>query len=140
MQCSTCTVFIDLCSSSKRSELNCPVVEIWKFRNIPSLFLMTGSLCHEVCWFGFYGISTLVGYLMLNPFLYKLTVLFQIIQFCISIVFVHTLLNIKTVLFQTIQFSVGTVSRSKQFHFKQFRRPYKTVPFQTVQFSISTQF
>ena len=46
-------------------------------------------------WFGlpwFYGISTFVGYLMPNPFLY-----------------------IYTVLFQTIQFSI-----QKQFYFKQF--------------------
>ena len=32
----------------------------------------------------FYGISTIVGYLMPNPFLYIKTVLFQTIQFCIS--------------------------------------------------------
>ena len=36
------------------------------------------------------------------------TVLIQTIQFSISIVFVHTQLNIKTVLFQTIQFSIST--------------------------------
>ena len=30
--------------------------------------------------FGFYGISTIVDYLMPNPFLYKQTVLFQTIQ------------------------------------------------------------
>ena len=45
-------------------------------------------------WFGlvyFYGISTIVGYLMPNPFLYILTVLFQTIQFSISTVFcLHT--------------------------------------------------
>ena len=36
-------------------------------------------------WFGLvYGISTIVGYLMLNPFLYIETVLFQTIQFSIS--------------------------------------------------------
>ena len=45
-----------------------------------------------------------------------------------SIVFVHTQLNVKTVLFQTIQFSISTVSMPK------------TVLFQTVQFNISTQF
>ena len=37
-----------------------------------------------VCLFGFYCISTFVGYLMPNPFLYKLTVLFKIIPFSIS--------------------------------------------------------
>ena len=36
-----------------------------------------------VCLFGFYGISTYVGYLMTNPF-YTKTVLFQAIQFVIS--------------------------------------------------------
>ena len=33
---------------------------------------------------GFYGISTFVGYLMPSPFLYKLSVLFQAIQFSIK--------------------------------------------------------
>ena len=59
---------------------------------------------------------------MPNPFLYKLTVLFQTIQvnicsqtvliqpiqFTISIDFVYTQLNVKTVPFQTIQFSIST--------------------------------
>ena len=36
------------------------------------------------------------------------TVLIQLIQFSISIDFVYTKLNLKTVLFQTIQFSIGT--------------------------------
>ena len=52
-------------------------------------------------WFGliwFYGISTIVGYLMPNPFLYIKTVLFQTIQFNLS-------LNVKIVLFQITQFS-----------------------------------
>ena len=40
--------------------------------------------CLFVFLFGFYGVSTFVGYLMPNPFLYKLTVLFQTIQFRIS--------------------------------------------------------
>ena len=55
-------------------------------------------------------------------------VLIQTIQFNISMVFVHTQLNVKTVLFQTIQFSLSTVLMSK------------TVLFQTIQFCISTQF
>ena len=54
-------------------------------------------------------------------------VLIQTIQFCISIVFVNTHLDVKTVLFQTIPFNLSTVSMSK------------TVPFQTIQFYISTQ-
>ena len=37
---------------------------------------------------GFYGISTFVGYLMPNPFLYKYSVLFQTIQFSMSTQFV----------------------------------------------------
>ena len=41
----------------------------------------------------FYGISTIVGYLMPNPFLYKQTVLFQTIQFSIQS-------NVKTVNFK----------------------------------------
>ena len=43
------------------------------------------TVIHQVfvCLFGFYGISTFVGYLMPNPFLYKLTILFKI-QFSIS--------------------------------------------------------
>ena len=58
----------------------------------------------------FYSISTFVGYLMPNSFLYKLSVLFQAIQFIqtvliqpiqfsISIDFVYTQLNVKTVLY-----------------------------------------
>ena len=39
---------------------------------------------HLVSLFGFYGISTFVGYSTPNPFLYKWTVLFQTIQFNIS--------------------------------------------------------
>ena len=55
--------------------------------------------------------------LMPNPFsyIYIYTVLFQTIQFLISIVFVYTQFIIKTVLFQTIQFSM-----QKQFYFTQF--------------------
>ena len=44
-----------------------------------------------------WDIPTFLGYLMPNLFLYKYTILFQTIQFSISIVFV------KTVLLQTIQ-------------------------------------
>ena len=84
------------------------------------------------CLFGFYGISTFVGYLMPNPFytnksyfkqfslawVHSLskTFLFQAIQFServqiktilfsISIGFVYTQLNVKIVLFQITQFS-----------------------------------
>ena len=37
------------------------------------------------CLVRFYGISTFVGYLMPNPFLYKQSVLFQTIQFILGI-------------------------------------------------------
>ena len=90
---------------------------------------------YGLVWFGmvgFYGISTFVGSLMPNPFLFKESGPFQAIQFNISlskiflfqavqlsqivliqtihfsiridisIVFVCTQLNVKTVLFQTI--------------------------------------
>ena len=40
-----------------------------------------------ICFILFYGISTIVGYLMSKPFLYIKTILFQIIQFSISIQF-----------------------------------------------------
>ena len=126
--------------------------------NIRLQYLKSDNYMQIICLFVFYGISTFVGYLMPNPFLYKWTVLFQTIQvsistqfncpkhfyfklfifnrtvqiqtiqFSISIVFIHTQLNVKTILFQTIQFGVSTVSMSK------------TVLFQTIQFSISTQF
>ena len=82
--------------------------------------------------FGFYGISTFVGYLMPNPF-YTKTVLFQTIHFSISTVelpktfLFQAIQFIQTVLIQTIQFSVSTVLMSK------------TVQFKTIQFSISTQ-
>ena len=62
-----------------------------------------------VCLFGFYSITTFVGYLMPNPFLYKWTVLFQIIQFSIS-----TQFNCQKHFYFT-QFSF-----IKQFYFKQF--------------------
>ena len=48
------------------------------------------TLNNQMFWFGlvwFYGISTVVGYLMPNPFLYRSTVLFQTIQFSISRLF-----------------------------------------------------
>ena len=42
-------------------------------------------VCVNVRWLvGFYGTSTFVGYLTPNPFLYELSVLFQIIQSSMS--------------------------------------------------------
>ena len=58
---------------------------------------------------GFYGVLTIVGYLISNPFYaYKQ---FYFKQFSLAQVqfFVYTQLNVKTVLFQTIQFSTSTV-------------------------------
>ena len=46
--------------------------------------------------FGFYGISTFVGYLMLNLFLYKFSVLFQTIQFSVSTQFKYQNISIST--------------------------------------------
>ena len=60
-----------------------------------------------VCLFEIYSISTIEGYLMPNPFLYKKTVAFQTIQFSVSIYSIT-----KTVPFQTIQFSTSTVFSS----------------------------
>ena len=53
--------------------------------------------------FGFYGISTIVGHLMPNPFLYIKTVLFQTVQFSIN-----TQFKCEQVLFQAVQFSRST--------------------------------
>ena len=58
--------------------------------------------------FGFYGISTFVGYLKPNPFLYKQSVLFQTIQFSKSTVSMS-----KTVLFQTIPSSISMQFKCK---------------------------
>ena len=93
--------------------------------------------CSMVGWlFGFYGISTFVGYLTPNRFLCKKSILFQIILFSMSTQFnfqknisisnysvysnnsnsanfVYTQLNVKTVLYIAIQFSVSRVSMTK---------------------------
>ena len=81
-----------------------------------------------------YGISTFVGKLMPNSFLYNKSVLFQTIQFRMSTQFncqKHFYLKLFSLfkkLYITIQFSVSTVSMSK------------TVQFHTIQFSINKQF
>ena len=49
------------------------------------------KLGHYTDWLGFYVISTFVGYLTPNTFLYKLSVLFQAIQFSMSIQFVKNI-------------------------------------------------
>ena len=48
------------------------------------------------------------GLIVKNISISSYLVLIQIIQFSISLVFVHTQLNVKTVLFQTIQFCIST--------------------------------
>ena len=79
-------------------------------QSVPTLYRVPIlNLSLFVCLLGFYGISTFVAYLMPNSSLYKWTVLIQIIQFSISIVFIHTQLSVKTVLFQTIQFSISPI-------------------------------
>ena len=59
--------------------------------------------------FGFYGISTFVGYLTPNPFLYKKSVLFQTIQFSMN-----TQFNYQK------HFYFKLFCLTKQFLFKQF--------------------
>ena len=72
-------------------------------------------------WFSFMVHQSL--YVINAKSILNMTVLFQTIQFNISIVFfffVYTQLIVKTVLFQTIQFSISTQFEcQKQFHFKQ---------------------
>ena len=50
------------------------------------------TLNNSVCLFGLYVILTFVGYLTPNPFLYKLTLLFQInsILYKYSFLFTHS--------------------------------------------------
>ena len=73
--------------------------------------------CFGLVWFGgFYGISTFVGYLMPNPFLCKLSLLFKTIQFSIITQFnfqKHFYFKLFKQLYITIQFSVNTVFMSK---------------------------
>ena len=69
-------------------------------------------------WFvGFYGISTLLGYLTPNPFLCKYSILFQTIQFSISTQFncqKHFYFKLYKQLYVTIQLSENTVLMSKK--------------------------
>ena len=96
------------------------------------------SSSRDVCLFKFYDVSTFVGYLMPNLFLYKWTVLFQTIQFSITTQFNCKNISIssnsvKSVLVQTIQFSISIVFVHTQLN-------VKTVLFQTTRFSLSTEF
>ena len=51
---------------------------------------MVHALCKESWLVVFYGISTIVGYLMPHPFLYQL-ILFQTIQFSLSTQFIKNI-------------------------------------------------
>ena len=81
-------------------------VLFWVLWHINNRSVWLGSV---LCYINHYRL------LMPNQFLNVWIVLFQTIQFSISIVFVYTQLNVKRVLFQTIQFNI-----QKQFHFEQF--------------------
>ena len=68
------------------------------------LFLSIQFSMSHLIWFGLvclYGISTIAGYLMPNPF-------YTYNQFYFSpFFFIYTELKVKTILFQTIQFSIN---------------------------------
>ena len=70
----------------------------------------------------FYGIPTIVGYLMPNLFIdINSSISNNSVKHKYSFFFVYTQLNVKTSLFQTIQFSIGKQFKwQKQFYFKQF--------------------
>ena len=74
--------------------------------NMIKKWLKFNWIVRDLVWL--YGISTIVGYLMPNPFLYIKTHPFQTIQFSISIVFGFHSVIVKTVLFQAIQFRIST--------------------------------
>ena len=94
----------------------------------------------------FYDISTIVGYLIPNPFLYIKTVLFQTIQFSSSMQFkwqkqiyfkLFSLVN-KVKCFQVFLCITNISIKHQSFIYMQLN--VQTVLFQTIQFSISTQF
>ena len=68
------------------------------------------QVLHYIWLFDFYGISTFVGYLMPNSFLYNNQLYFK--QF--GLVAVHSLI-VKTFLFQAIQFSQRVIIQTIQF-------------------------
>ena len=57
-------------AKGKKIEL-LPLTMSFTFFKISVLFLLKKFDILIVCLFGFYGMSTLLGYLMPNPFLYK---------------------------------------------------------------------
>ena len=115
-------------------------------------FIICNAVCiHErminpkfMVWF--YGISTTIGYLMPNPFLYLLTVLFQTIQLSISKHFkcqkyfyfkLFSLVN-KVKWFQVLLSITNNSIKHQSFICTEL--DVKAVPFQTIQCSISTLF
>ena len=113
----------------------------WKRCNCKQCFLLT-TLTHWFVWF--YGISTIVGYLMPNPvFTYISDIWFA------NILCRNKQLNDQTVLFQTIQFCLSQQSqlcpsitnnsiKHQLFVYTQLNG--QTVLFPTIQFSISHLF
>ena len=57
----------------------------------------------------FYGISTIIGYLMSNPFLYIQTAIFQTIQFNIIMQFISIWPIFKQLILAWVQFSLALV-------------------------------
>ena len=82
--------------------------------NYVSVYILAlQSWLFGLVWFGFvwfYGTSTIVGYLMLNLFLYTQTVLFQTIQFSISTQFSSIWLLDRTLSSATTQGQAGAGS------------------------------
>ena len=98
----------------------------------------------DLVWF--HGISTIIGYLMPNPFSYIKTVLFQTTQFIISAQskyqkhFCFKLFSLvnKVKWFQVLLCIINNSIKHQSFIYTQLN--VKTVLFQTIQFSLSTQF
>ena len=95
---------------------------------------------------GFYGISTIVGYFMPNPFLYISTVLFQTIRFSINAQFKyqkHFFFSLFSLInkVKCLQVLLGITNNSiKHQLFIYTQLNVKSVLFQSIQFSISTHF
>ena len=103
--------FMKDCQTNNLKKIYCDHTIIYfnAFSLFSSYFGPTISRTSNVGWlFVFYGISTVVGYLIPNPILYKQLVLFQTIQFS-----VNTVSMSKTVPFQAIPFSISTQFKCK---------------------------
>ena len=109
---------------------------IFKYTRLKKLLIFvrntwTNTTAKKIICFGLfvlYGISTIVGYLIPNPFHTNKQFYFK--QFSLTkvyrLIFKYISISKQTFLIETIQFSISTLSMSK------------TVPFQVIQFSIST--